>query len=222
MFRFLVMTLLFILGSSVCAAESSYVQSPGFKLDGRSAADWSAAWWMWAMSSPDDINPVRDNSGAHCGTGQEGKVWFLAGGFGSSFIKRNCTVPAGKYIFFPIINMAYWPQEENNGFTCKQAIRNAAINNDTAIDLIVELDGVAISNPKRFRASTKKCFDVYGRVPKEYKPFNAYPSASDGYWILLSPLPIGKHAIRFIGQYNNTTAAFGHMLQDIEYQIVIR
>jgi hypothetical protein len=197
------------------------VQDPGFKLGGQTAAELSADWWKWAMSSPAEINPVRDETGAQCGTGQKGKVWFLAGGFGSSKIKRSCTIPAGKYIFFPVINMAYWPREANNGFTCGQAKENAAINNDTALDLFVELNGVAVKDPKRYRAKTSKCFDIFERVPKDFNPYKAYPSASDGYWILLKPLNRGKHSFRFGGRYNNTTSDYGRMVQDIEYEISI-
>ena len=173
------------------------------------------------MSSPDEINPVRDRDGAHCDTGQQGKVWFLAGGFGSSLIRRSCTIPAGKYIFFPVINMAYWPQKENNGLTCEQVRKSAAVNNDTAIDLFVKIDGQALKNPKRYRARTRKCFDVYGRISAEEKPYNAFPSASDGYWILLKPLQPGKHSIKFGGQYNKASSAYGRTLQDIEYEITV-
>lgn len=219
LFRCLLAALFMAGSASAYPAESSLIQKPDFKLDGRTAADLSAEWWKWAMSSTDEMNPVRDMSGAHCDSGQQGKVWFLAGGFGSALIRRSCTIPAGKYIFFPVINMVYWPEEENNGYTCQEAIKNAAVNNDTAIDLFVELDGKVVKNPKRFRARTIKCFDVYERIPAERKPYSAFPSASDGYWILLKPLKPGKHSIKFGGQYNHTTAAYGHNLQDIEYEI---
>ena len=207
--------------ASAYATEPSPVQQPNFKLDGRSAADLSAEWWQWAMSSPDEINPVRDRSGAHCDTGQQGKVWFLAGGFGSALIRRSCTIPVGKYIFFPVVNMAYWPKTENNGYTCELARKNAAVNNETAIDLFVKVDGQTVQNLKQYRARTSKCFDIYGRIPAEYKPYKAYPSASDGYWILLKPLPPGKHSIKFGGQYNSASSEYGHMLQDIEYEITV-
>jgi hypothetical protein len=218
---FLSMILALTATFSANATESSPVQQPNFKLDGHTAADLSADWWEWAMSSPDEINPVRDRSGVHCSTGQQGKVWFLAGGFGSSLIRRSCTIPAGKYIFFPVINMAYWPQEENNGYTCEQAKKNAAVNNDTAIDLFVKVDGQVVENPKKFRARTRKCFDVYGKIPAESKPYKAFPSASDGYWILLRPLVAGKHTIKFGGQYNSASSAYGRILQDIEYEITV-
>lgn len=221
MFRILLGSVLFAAVGLAHSAGSEMVQDPGFKLGGRSAVELSADWWKWAMSSPAEINPVRDMSGAQCGTGQKGAVWFLAGGFGSSKIKRSCTIPAGKHIFFPVINMAYWPREENNGFTCDQAMKNAAMNNDTALDLFVELDGAAVTEPKKYRARTRKCFDIFERVPKSQMPFNAYPSASDGYWILLKPLKPGKHLLKFGGRYNTTSTDYGRMVQDIEYEISV-
>ncbi len=72
---------------------------PEYKLEGRSSEDLSIAWWKWAMSDPSQANPIRDITGEHCAVNQEGDVWFLAGGFGSSAIRRVCSVPSGKYIF---------------------------------------------------------------------------------------------------------------------------
>jgi len=213
----------FILLASGCAlTPQKTVLPPNFKLGGFDASSLSAEWWQWAMSSPDEINPVRDNSGAHCEVGQQGNIWFLAGGFGSSKIKRSCVIPYGKSIFFPIINMVYYPREENNGYTCEQAKASAAVNNDKALDLYVELDGVAVINPKRYRASSEKCFDIFERIPKEYKPYNAYPSASDGYWIGLMPLQKGKHTLKFGGRYSSTGTTYGRTVQDIEYEITVQ
>src|SRR5579859_6482918 len=190
-------------------------------INGRSGADLSAEWWKWAMASPQEINPVRDSSGRHCGVGQSGEVWFLAGGFGSARISRTCTIPFGKYIFFPVVNMAYWPPEENSGYTCEQAKASASLNNDTAVDLFASVDGVEIPNVKTYRARTEKCFDIFERVPRSYGPYKAFPSASDGYWLLVAPLPKGKHTIKFGGKYNRGSAAYGRMVQDIEYYVVV-
>lgn len=222
MFRNLLAVLILVSFEIGCSQEPPIVHDANFELDGRSATDLSSDWWKWAMSSPDEINPVRDLSGIHCDTGQRGNVWFLAGGFGSSKIRRTCEIPAGKHIFFPVINMVYSPSRPNNGYTCEQAKLHASINNDTAIDLFVQVDGVAVKDPKSFRARTDKCFDIYDWIPAADKPFDAYPSASDGYWILLNPLKRGKHTIKFSGRYNSTFDAYGRNLQDIEYDITIK
>lgn len=222
MFRRHIVAICFSIAVLGCSTGPIVIQDKNFKVEGNSIADLSADWWKWAMSSPNEINPVRDTSGVHCDIGQRGSVWFLAGGFGSSKIKRSCVIPEGRYLFFPVINMAYWPSQENNGFTCEQAKSNAAVNNETAIDLFVELDGVAVKDPKTFRVSTEKCFDIFDWMPTAIKPFNAYPSASDGYWILLNPLKSGKHTIKFGGRYNNSSSAYGRNLQDIEYEITVK
>ena len=61
---------------------------------GRSYARWAAAWWRWALETVDD-NPVFDLTGEHCAAGQSGRVWFLAGSFGSDPVVRTCTIPTG-------------------------------------------------------------------------------------------------------------------------------
>jgi len=75
---------------------------------GQTYGEWSGAWWRWAYSFPagEDQNPVQDPTGALAGLGQSGPVWFLAGSFGQT-ITRTATVPAGKALFFPIINTAW-------------------------------------------------------------------------------------------------------------------
>src|SRR5262249_7983648 len=70
---------------------------------GNTYGEWSAQWWQWVLSIPAATNPNLDTTGANCGMGQAGPVWFLAGAFGGTFT-RFCTVPAGKALFFAILN----------------------------------------------------------------------------------------------------------------------
>src|SRR4030081_3634226 len=71
---------------------------------------WSARWSQWALAIPKGTNPLLDTTGAKCAVGQGGPVWFLAGTFGSGSVSRSCTVPAGKALFFPVVN-AFYVQE---------------------------------------------------------------------------------------------------------------
>ncbi len=64
-----------------------------------------AEWWQWAFSLPRSHNPIFDNTGAYCGYGQRGDIWFLAGNSGGKTV-RSCTVPAGVRLFIPVINVA--------------------------------------------------------------------------------------------------------------------
>lgn len=210
----------------VCAGASAGkvdpALPPGSGADGRTPEQLSIAWWQWAIASPPEINPVRDMTGRHCAVGQDGNVWFLAGGFGTSKIRRSCTIPYGKYLFFPVVNMVYWPRKPNNGYTCEQAQQSAALNNDNALELFVEIDGAApAEDPRQYRVRTKECFDIYGHIPRKLSPYRAYPSASDGYWLLLHPMPKGKHSLKFGGRYNAPGQPNGRMVQDIEYDLLV-
>lgn len=221
MHRALIFLLAVVCWNFAFATQPSEVLEPGYTLGKKSAADLTTEWWQWAFSSPEEINPVRDTSGVHCSVGQQGKVWFLAGGFGSSRISRRCVIPSNKYIFFPVINMAYWPRDENSGYTCRQAKTSAAVNNNNALNLFVVVDSIPVKDVKRFRVKTEKCFDIYEKVEKSLQTYKAYPSASDGYWVLLRPLSKGKHTIKFGGGYSNAGNPYGQMVQDIEYEVTV-
>lgn len=179
-------------------------------------------WWQWAMASPRSSSPVSDQTGERCGNGQQGEFWFLAGGYGSSKIRRNCTVPAGKSLFFPLINMVYWPTSEGGEtFTCNRAKELAALNNDTAIELFAEIDGQAVEHLEQYRVASQQCFDVFDRVPQAQKPYKAFPSATDGYWLQIGPLSPGRHTLKFGARYNRSSADYGSMVQDIEYELLV-
>jgi hypothetical protein len=62
-------------------------------------AEWTARWWQWLLSIPEDRNPAADQTGENCDEGQSGPVWFLAGTFGG-LNERVCTIPAGKSLLF--------------------------------------------------------------------------------------------------------------------------
>src|SRR5947207_1255244 len=63
---------------------------------------WSARWWQWVLS----LHNFDD-----CTVNQSGKLWFLAGTTGGPSVTRQCSIPAGNAIMFPIIN-AEWSKLE--------------------------------------------------------------------------------------------------------------
>lgn len=175
---------------------------------GMTYGEWSARWWQWALSMPVDKNPLLDT--ADCSKGQSGKVWFLAGTFGGS-VERKCTMPAEKAILFPIIN-AEWSVVEANSIdgkcflpdvisgTTEEALRacaKAQIDHVTIKEASV--DGVQLQDLDNYRVESP-LFEF--TLPKNNilgLPAGSSPSVSDGYWILLAPLPVGKHTVHFRG-----------------------
>lgn len=194
---------------------------PSESVAGSPLDEYANTWWQWAYTMPNEVSPVRDTTGKYCHVGQQGEVWFLAGGYGTSKIKRKCEIPAGKHIFFPVINMVYWPRHEGS-ISCESVKRSAALNNDELISIEVELDSIKALDPSKTRVASKDCFNLLGLVPKEYNPPNVYPAATDGYWVMLKPLSKGTHTLKFNAMYNRDKGAYGKMAQDIEYELVVK
>src|ERR1044071_3560105 len=67
----------------------------------------TAEWWQWAYSIPPSENPTVDLTGEKCAVGQRGSTWFLAGSYGGRPAVRNCAVPAGSTLFFPVANYSF-------------------------------------------------------------------------------------------------------------------
>jgi hypothetical protein len=195
--------------------------SPGSRSIRAGSPELAEQWWQWAMSASEANSPVADRTGANCAVGQGGDTWFLAGGYGSSTIRRSCTVPKGKLLFFPLVNMVYWQSRRATTFTCERAKVLAALNNETALDLFAEIDGTALDNLSRYRVTSKACFDVFARASSSQGAYNAYPSATDGYWLLMEPLSPGRHVLKFGGRYNRNSVDYGRMVQDIEYILLV-
>ena len=56
-----------------------------------------------AIKIPNEV-PIEDMTGKHCAKNQnEDKIWFLAGTYGGT-VHRNCVIPNGRAIFFPVVN----------------------------------------------------------------------------------------------------------------------
>lgn len=204
------LTILAVAVMPAAAAANPGIVPPTGAYAGSTSGQRSEAWWRWAMSIPAAQSPLADTTGAQCGAGQSGPVWFLAGTSGGQ-ATRDCTIPVGKAVLFPIIN-AEWSVGEANASgggcfvpgvisgTSEQALRACAaaqIDHVTAVEASV--DGTPLHDLQQYRvASGLFSFNaVDGNVFGV--PVGTTSSVSDGYWVLLAPLSPGTHTIHFRG-----------------------
>jgi len=179
---------------------------PSEKVAGRAQVDWSKSWWQWAGSFARYESPVADKAGSRCHLKQSGPVWFLAGTYGTQRTIRSCTVPVGKYLFFPLVNYVVYPQYVGS-LTCEQATAKARTMTDGASSLLLELDGKLITNLEAHRQATVACFDL-----GELAGGGVAPSAANGYYIMLRPLSPGTHTLNFGGILPNMSQAVTYTL----------
>lgn len=209
---------------------------PGTKPYGRAYGEWGAEWWTWALGIPLAENPLLDETGEFAQVGQSGPVWFLAGNFGGS-TERTVTVPAGKALFFPLMNSVWWAPEDlefgayvaeeyfgldAEDLTDEDLIRLLAnFQIDTATELTLTIDGVAMRDLEHYRAESSTFLiedtDLLDDLGIPISEDNL--SVSAGYWIMLAPLPVGEHVICFSATVDNPE--FGLFELDVTYNITV-
>jgi hypothetical protein len=165
---------------------------------GKSYTLWIKLWWKWLISIPKERNPALDTTGQFCSVSQPySNVCFLAGTFGGS-VTRNCTIPYGKALLFPVINYETSFAYEPSVRTEKQLQELCLSEIDDIRDIYASIDGESI-DVRKYRVKSG-CFEV------DMPPNNCLGTldgltkiASDGYWLFVDSLPVGNHLLRSFG-----------------------
>lgn len=195
-----------------------HVISPNSVVFSRTFSEWDAEWQQWAYSIPVANHPLFDNG--DCSTGQSGMVWFLGGKFCNNYqdcsytgVQRTCSVPAGKYLYFPVANGEDSAIEESTsespGNMSRQQISYLRQLEDPWINSpaveFATIDGVPVPNLMRYSVqSTVFGFtipaDNYLNVlysPANYPAGTYFPAVDQGQYLMIAPLPPGNHVIHF-------------------------
>ncbi|MDR0181591.1 hypothetical protein [Lysobacter arvi] len=173
-------------------------------------AQWASRWWLWAGRF-DGKAPYQDRDGARCALHQDGPVWFLAGTDGSFDAVRNCTIPADRHLFVPLIawSVAGGEPGETQALSCTQKQQRAANLADHVYTGLVLLDGRPIGQYQRMRAAGG-CFAVAS---------GDAAVATDGYWLMLKPLPPGQHTLAIAAAYREGPR---QVLQNFQYTLEVQ
>lgn len=192
-------------GQGTAADASPLVDTP---VEGASLGEWTARWWRWALGQW--VEPFLDPDGRLCDIGQEGPVWFLAGTDGTFKPRRECAVPEGRHLLVPVINMIYW-QPRGSDTPCSELQADAAVNNDKLVSAVAMLDGKPLGDIRLRRVRSDGCFRMDPDDPASRL------GAADGYWLMLKPLPRGRHTLVVGANYGDTGQGYGGMRQNFEY-----
>ena len=171
----------------------------------------STQWWEFVLSIPSDENPTSDSTGAKCVVGQDGPVWFLVGTAGAETVTRNCSVPASKALFFPIVDNV----NVNAPNVCGQGPANVSVKDLQAANTAF-IDGVTNAGAEVDGQPVKKLSRVSSEVFAAALPEDNYfdspcmgaglgnvpagiysPAVADGLYVLLKPLAAGSHTLHF-------------------------
>jgi hypothetical protein len=167
---------------------------------GLSYSAWTARFAQWRHSLPTAIDPGADPTGARCGYGQAGPVFFLVQS-GEEPAERTCTIPAGTALLLPLLDASCSTVEPPPFFGRDEAELRACTEALFAprAELTAVIDGVSIPDLERYRVQS----DLFTVALPEDNVLELEPAilkgVIDGYWLLLAPLPPGEHELRFGG-----------------------
>ncbi len=199
------------------------------KAFGKTYGEWSAAWWKWALEIPATDHPLFDSAdcstgqtghvwflgGAFCASGdQVGCADPM-----HPVIDRSCAVPTGTALFFPVLNGEDAIVEEANWVEnpTEMLLRtNVKSWNEPGDNFMVvaKVDGwdmhvVRICSKGDYCLPQQSpLFDFtlpnHDNILKAIGEFwvddgVSSSAVSDGYYVLIPPLPAGKHTITFYG-----------------------
>jgi hypothetical protein len=208
---------------------------------GTTYEELAAKFWQWQFSMPVDANPLFDT--ADCSKNQSGEVWFLASssmafetspGVLMSVANRNCTVPNGTALFFPVINAecSTIPGDQLPPFgPSPEELKPCAQFASSLIDrskVIAIVDGVKIKALGQYQV-TSPLF-TFGPLPNN----NALESfgllapqgttaqaVTDGIHLLLNPLSAGKHTLYFHAEVDVTPIGGPRIIFDTTYYLTV-
>jgi len=176
-------------------------------------------WTRWALEQPWSTGPVVDLDGSECALGQSGKTWYLAGTPGEpTVVERECTIPHGKKLFFPLINRWVAPPPEfiipgdpENDLAAWVAFVTEyfAGHRAATCELTLRIDGQDLlpdfeTMDEELYVQILEPFDIEMGDDNFATPFGgtAGPRTTwvDGHWALLRPLPPGDYTLELGGR----------------------
>jgi hypothetical protein len=169
------------------------------------ASQLASEWWQWVLSIPSSINPLYDTTGDNCTVGQHGANWFLAGSWVGP-VTRDCDVPHGVTVFFPVINEVNFdtPGQCGQGAPLPssfyRSLSKAFI--DGAANLSVVLDGKPVTKMSRMQSPVFELVlpednvFVFAGICADLTDGIYSPAVDDGFYVQLSGLSVGEHTLQ--------------------------
>jgi hypothetical protein len=202
------------LGVPSIQADDSSNLNPGILppqavFKGKTAAEWTAAWWYWVLTTPEAVQ-MTDDTGefAHVNNNGADGVFFLAKSWVGVPQTRHVTIPSGMPLLVPVMGLglfgdqAYWDfAAEVSGLA--PGVPGVMAWMDTFIpemrDLSVRIDGRLV---KGLEDGNQHYLSNTGLISLYHPDGSVYAPLGYSYEIILmlTPLKPGAHVIEMKGK----------------------
>jgi hypothetical protein len=237
-----VITALLLL-TNAASASSGQVLPPDSHPYGLSYPEWAAKWEQWSFSL--STNNLELIGKPDLCRGEGTSVRFLAGVYipgnnGQTIETREVTIDPGTPLFLTVLSA----QDDNTGCngdeldftknTVSELLATVAGNWSYVSLTSCTIDGIPVaglSDPATtpylvttppYSYTTAKegnvVANLYG-VPCLPGDFTVYPAVAEGVYLMIAPLPPGKHVIQFVGLVGPVSSPF--VEEDLTYDITV-
>jgi hypothetical protein len=218
--------LILITLSPAAASNSVNIFPPGSKPYGLSYSEHAKNFWKWLISIPASDTPRNDPTGERCTTGQSNtnsSVFYLSPNTGGKS-ERVCTVPAGKGLLMPVMQVE-WSDKEAPGASVEELHTSAKKDQDSVNSLYLQIGN------KEYKYEDLLKYRTHTDAFEVTFPDNAIfgvmeggvaRAVADGFYIITEPLTRGNYTIHFKSSLFNPDpgATEPNFAQDIKYDII--
>jgi hypothetical protein len=181
-------------------------------------------YWQGILGTPSNSNPSTDPDGSKHNV-ETNPVYLASTARGKSNRKLKA-ISSDKSIFIPV-NPVVISEPEVPNHSVQECNKYAKEDEDTASVANLTIDGAkyTLKDLQHCRVHTQ-AFDV--NIPPngvQNLPHGKCKAVADGYYVIIKPLPVGSHTIRFEGKVENPAIESErepHWDQDITYDFEVK
>lgn len=214
-------TAFLVFGSSLAAAATITLISPGSHPGGQPPEASVRDWVEWSHSINRDVvggDPITDPSGAYQSRNQRYSVHMLGGAIKPG-VRRSFSIPAGKPIIVPLLNSTCWGNARVGTCIGDQGSREAMAAADR---LFLRVNGMSLVDARGQAAvdAVEAMFRIDTGLFSISAPAGSWPTAlglppdlypqsyNNGFYAFIE-LPLGKHEVF----YGGTTGEFSESVK---------
>jgi hypothetical protein len=210
------------------ASSSLSIFPPDSEPYGLTYDEHAQNFWKWLLSIPASESIMDDTKGDKCTVGQtnaNSSVFYLGPGEGK--IERTCTVPVGKGLLIPVMEVEQ-SDKEIPGASVEVLTNAAKQDQDSVTSLYLKIDNeeYTYNDLLKYRIQPTEPFQVIFPDNGIFGVVEGGPSqvVADGWYIISEPLTPGNHTVHFRSSLScpDVGCIEPALAMDVKYNIIAK
>lgn len=175
--------------------------------------EWAKEYWQWWMTIPENIpkDPITNLDECFTGSDPTGSITFLVNPYQITY-NTKCTIPSDRPILVPLLTGECDPtvpdpraksDKIEDKWKCAQDADEIFKSWEVVLDsqVLFKNSGNDVVNPNLKEEILVRNSSIFTlNIPEINRygaPAGSYPAVVDGYYLVLNPLPVGEHTLKY-------------------------